>query len=136
MSFLLAVANIFFFVFHTILILFNVFGWIWKKTRIWNLATLAITALSWFAMGLWKGVGYCLCTDWHWHIRHAMGITNNPDSYLVLLVQTLTGWTPPVSLVNPVALAVFLLAIGASIFTNVRDWRARMRPKVAESAEA
>jgi hypothetical protein len=124
---MLAVANIFFFVFHTALILFNVLGWIWRPTRKWNLLTLGLTFISWCVMGLWKGVGYCICTDWHWQIRHAMGIHDNADSYLVLLVQKLTGWNPPIGLVNSVAGVVFLLSIGLSVGLNLRDWRRARR---------
>ena len=50
--------NIFFFVFHTLLMLFNCFGWAWKKTRPWNLVTLLLTAGSWFIVGIWYGWGY------------------------------------------------------------------------------
>lgn len=127
--------NIFFFVFHTALIFFNVLGWIWKATRKWNLATLSLTATSWFLMGIWYGVGYCICTDWHWQVRRAMGIRDTADSYLVLLVQKLTGWNPPISLVNSVALVVFLLSLGMSIGLNVRDWRRKKPAQPIGSSE-
>lgn len=120
---MLAVANIFFFVFHTALILFNVLGWIWRGTRKWNLLTLALTFVSWCVMGLWKGMGYCICTDWHWQIRRAMGLHDHADSYLVLLVQKLTGWNPPIGLVNSVAGVVFVGSLAMSVGLNVRDWR-------------
>ena len=54
--------NIFFFFFHTAIMLFNCFGWIWKKTRRLNLVTLLLTAGSWFILGIWFGWGYCLCS--------------------------------------------------------------------------
>lgn len=119
---LLAIANVLFFVFHTALILFNVFGWIPKVTRKWNLLTLGLTAFSWCVMGIWKGVGYCLCTDWHWQIREAMGIHETANSYLVLLVRSISGWDPPVSLVNTVAGVVMALAVLASATVNTRDY--------------
>lgn len=120
---MLAVLNIAFFVLHTALILFNVLGWIDRRTRPWNLATLLLTLFSWTVMGLWHGVGYCVLTDLHWRVRAAMGIHESADSYLVLIVQTLTGWTPPTALVNPVAAVGFALAFLASIVLNVRDRR-------------
>lgn len=120
---MLAIANILFFVFHTVLILFNVLGWIWERTRKWNLLTLGLTLFSWCVMGIWKGAGYCICTDWHWQIRRAMGIRDNADSYLVLLVQKLSGWNPPIALVNTVALVVFVISLVASISVNAWDWR-------------
>ena len=124
---MLALGNIFFFVFHTALILFNVFGWLWRPTRKWNLITLLLTAFSWGVMGIWKGAGYCICTDWHWQIRQAMGIRDNADNYLVLLVQKLSGWDPPLELVKTVALIVFLAALTGSIITNTIDWRKRVK---------
>ncbi|MBI5707465.1 MAG: DUF2784 family protein [Armatimonadetes bacterium] len=63
--FWLAVGNAAFFVFHTALILFNLFGWVSRKTRKWQLVTLGLTACSWLVFGFWRGWGYCLCTDWH-----------------------------------------------------------------------
>ncbi len=82
----------FFFTFHAVLVLFNVFGWIPTKTRRLNLACLTLTAVSWFLMGLWKGVGYCILTDWHWQVRRALGIHDPDGSYIELLIRKLTGW--------------------------------------------
>ena len=95
---MLPVLNVAFFAFHTALILFNVFGWIPRRTRRWNLATLLATLFSWTLMGIWYGQGYCVCTDWHLRVRAAMGIQDHADNYLVLLVRILTGWDPPVAL--------------------------------------
>lgn len=118
-----AFANIAFFAFHTCLILFNVLGWIWQRTRRWNLGTLLATFVSWFVLGMWKGVGYCICTDWHFQVREAMGIHDRADSYLVLLIQKLSGWNPPVGLVNACAAVVFLSSLAASLALNLRDFR-------------
>ncbi len=119
---MLAVANILFFVFHTVLILFNVFGWAHPKTRKWNLATLLLTLASWAGMGMFYGMGYCICTDWHWQVRESMGITETADSYIVLLVRNVSGWEPPIDLANAVAQWVFLSALAMSIGLNLRDW--------------
>ncbi len=120
---MLAILNIGFFVFHTALILFNVFGWIPRKTRRWNLVTLLATLAGWSVLGIWYGVGYCVCTDWHWQIRRAMGIDETADSYIVLLVRNLTGWELPVSLANTVAMWVFIFSLTMSLGLNVRDVR-------------
>ncbi len=124
---MLPVLNVAFFVFHSVLILFNVFGWIWPATRRYNLATLLLTLFSWTVMGIWFGKGYCICTDLHWKVRVAMGIHDHADSYLVLLVRILTGWDPPVALVNQVAAVIFLIALSASLLLNIRDSRAKHR---------
>ena len=131
---MLAALNVFFFVFHTALILFNVLGWIPKRTRRWNLATLLMTLFSWTVMGIWFGKGYCVCTDLHWRVRAAMGIHDHADSYLVLLVRTVSGWDPPVPLVNAVALWTFVFSLGMSIALNVRDRRTTHQPAVTADA--
>ena len=116
--------DIFFLVFHTLLILFNLFGWIWTKTRRLNLVTLALTALSWFGLGIFYGWGYCPSTDWHWAVRRKLGDTDLPRSYISFLVEEWTGWLPPTDLVNIVTLTLFLLALGCSIYVNLINARA------------
>lgn len=108
--------------FHTALILFNVFGWMHKATRKLNLLTLLITLFSWLAMGMIYGIGYCLCTDWHWQVRARLGIQEDADSYIVLLVRNISGWDPPVALVNTVAMWVFIFALTMSVSLNIRDY--------------
>lgn len=120
---MLQALNIFFFVFHTVLVLFNTFGWIWKKTRRWNLITLGATAFSWFVMGLWKGIGYCICTDWHMQIRRALGYHDTAQTYIQLMAQTLTGLTPPAQLTETVTGIVFAISVVASIVLNIADAR-------------
>ncbi|MCD4791284.1 MAG: DUF2784 domain-containing protein, partial [Bacteroidales bacterium] len=71
----------FFVVFHTALIIFNLFGWIWKPTRRLNLITLLLTGASWFILGIFYGIGYCPLTDWHWQVLHKLGIYDVPNSY-------------------------------------------------------
>ena len=120
---MLAILNVAFFVLHTGLILFNVLGWAWRRTRPWSLATLLLTLFSWVVMGIGRGVGYCVLTDLHGRVRAAMGIRESADSYLVLLVRTLTGWDPPTAWVNPVAAVVFALSLALSVGLDARDRR-------------
>lgn len=125
---MLGALNIAFFVFHTLLIVFNVFGWMHPKLRRWNLATLVLTLLGWTVLGIWYGVGYCVCTEWHWQVREAMGIKETADSYIVLLVRNISGWDPPVALANSVAMWTFIAAFAMSVTLNVRDWSKRKAP--------
>jgi len=118
-----------FFVFHTSLILFNLFGWIWRKTRPFNLITLGLTGFSWFGLGIWYGFGFCPSTEWHWQVRMRLGYYDMPYSYIQFLVQKVTGITVPASILNPLVLGLFLLALVASISLNVRDWQTRRELK-------
>ena len=119
--------NYFFFVFHTAFTLFNIFGWIFKKTRKWNLFTLLLTAFSWFVLGIWYGWGYCFCTDWHWQVRERLGYQDESDSYIHFLVLKLTGINTDPQLVERVTLIVFFLALIISLILNIRDYRSISR---------
>lgn len=113
--------NIFFFVFHTLLTLFNITGWMFRITRKWNLITLLLTAFSWFVLGIWYGWGYCLCTDWHWNVRSRLGYHDQQNSYIHFLLHKLTGINFNEKLVDTVTLIVFLVSFGLSIWLNIRD---------------
>lgn len=112
-----------FLVFHTGWILFNLFGWIWKGSRPWNLATLLLTAFSWFVLGIWYGFGYCPCTHWHWQVRRQLGYADMPNSYIKFLIRQLTGIDLSAVLVDAATAGFFFLALMISIYLNVRDFR-------------
>ncbi len=115
--------NITFIVFHTVWILFNLFGWIWKPTRPWNLVTLSLTAFSWFILGIWYGFGYCPCTHWHWLVRRELGYTDMPNSYIKFLIHELTGLNLNATLVDTGTAVFFFVAFAISLFVNFRDFR-------------
>jgi hypothetical protein len=115
------VLDIFFLVFHTSLILFNLFGWIWQKTRKLNLITLLLTGASWLFLGLLVGSpGYCPFTDWHFNILQKLGKTNLPDSYVKYLADRITGIDFDSTLADNVTLYAFLAALAISFFLNLR----------------
>jgi len=117
------ILDIFFVVFHSSLILFNLFGWIWRKTRIFNLITLSITGASWLFLGLIYGtLGYCPLTDWHFSILYKLGKTDLPNSYIKYLADRLTGLNVNASLIDKVTLYAFLAALVLSISLNIRDF--------------
>jgi len=122
-----AFLNNFFFIFHSALMVFNLFGWIWRKTRIANLIVVLLTAFSWTFLGIWYGFGYCPSTDWHWQVRMKLGYTDMPSSYTKFLIDSLTGLKTNETLVNFFAVLFLLLALLASVWTNVRDWRRRRK---------
>jgi len=118
-----AFLNIFFFAFHSILIVFNLFGWIWKKTRRIHLVLVLLTAFSWFILGIWYGFGYCPFTDWHYKVRMELGYHDMPESYIKFLIQSLTGLSVSQRWVDIFAVFFLALAFGASILTNMRGWK-------------
>ena len=115
----------FFFVFHSSLMVFILLGWMWRKTRPANLIVILLTAFSWFFLGLWYGFGYCPSTDWHWQVRMRLGYRDLPDSYTKFLVETFTGWEVSQRIVDIFTVLVLMLALSASTYINLRDWRKR-----------
>jgi hypothetical protein len=116
------ILDIFFVVFHTSIILFNLFGWIWRKTRIYNLILLMLTGISWLVLGLLVGtLGYCPLTDWHFNVLNKLGVPDLPSSYVKYLADRLTGLNFDSSVVDKVTLYAFLAALGLSLIFNIRD---------------
>jgi len=121
-------ADIAFVVFHTTLILFNLFGWIWKKTRLANLISILITFASWTLLGLIVGVpGYCPFTDWHFNILEKLGHTDLPTSYLKYLADRLTGLDFSQKLVDGLTLWGLVAAFAISLILNTISFVKRQK---------
>ncbi|MCG2459990.1 DUF2784 domain-containing protein [Flavobacteriaceae bacterium F89] len=121
MDFGLHIANYFFYAFHTVLILFNLFGWLIPKMRRLNLISLLATFGSWGLLGVWKGWGYCFLTDWHYRVLRALGERGMPSSYVAFIVDKITGLSPDIHLVDLSTVGLALLALLCSIWTNLRN---------------
>ena len=117
------ILDIFFVLFHTSLIIFNLFGWIWKRTRILNLILLLLTGASWLLLGLIVGtLGYCPLTDWHFSILEKLGKTGPPSSYIEYLTERISGLDFNTTLVDKITLYAFIAALATSLIINVRDF--------------
>jgi len=112
-------ADIFFVIFHTSLIIFILFGWIFKRTRIINLIILLITAGSWTILGIFFGFGYCPLTDWHFRILEKLGHTSLPDSYIKYLADRLTGLSFNQELIDTITLWGLIVVLGISLYLNL-----------------
>jgi hypothetical protein len=119
--------NIFFFVFHTVWMVFNSIGWIWRKTRRLHLITMLLTAISWFGFGIWYGWGYCVFTDWHWQIRRDLGHID-PQSYTQLLITELTGIQIASTTAGILTAGVFFIALVLTIILNITDQKNGLKP--------
>lgn len=118
------ILDIFFVVFHISLIIFNLSGWIWKRTRKLNLVILSLTGASWLFLGLIVGtLGYCPLTDWHFNVLEKLGKTNLPNSYIKYLVDRLTGLDISASIVDNVTLYAFIAALACSVIFNIKDFK-------------
>ncbi len=110
--------NIFFLIFHSSLILFNLFGWIWKPSRKINLASLLLTGLSWFFLGIFYGVGYCPLTDWHYEVLNELGKTNLPSSYIQYLLDFFFNITVSQKTTDLWTMVLFFVALICSLYFN------------------
>lgn len=119
--------DLLFIVLHSVVILFNMLGWVARRTRRANLLLLLATGLSWTVLGLFHGIGYCPLTDWHYQVLSAQGATQLPPSYMVYMTERWLGWQPEARLADAVTVAGYLLALSASAYLNWRDARAEMR---------
>lgn len=110
-------------VLHGILVLFNLTGWAWRRTRRAHLVSITATLLSWTLLGLLYGFGYCPLTDWHWQIKRSLGERDLPASYVKYYLDRATGldWDPTV--VDVVVVVPALVALGLSLWLNLRTRR-------------
>jgi hypothetical protein len=102
---------------HFLVILFNLFGWIPKRTRRWHLYVVGITLASWLLLGIKYGLGYCFLTDWHWRIKRQLGEADLPHSFIDYVIQEV-GLSASDSAVFYMTLLPFLMAIIMSLYLN------------------
>ncbi len=103
---------------HILIIGFNLFGWIIPKFRKAHLWLVGATLFSWLVLGIWKGWGYCILTDWHWDIKRELGERNLPHSFIKYLTNNTLGFDWSSSTVDIITLSTFVLAITLSIRVN------------------
>ncbi len=104
---------------HLAIIVFNLSGWIWQKTRKAHLIVTGATAVSWFLMGIWYGWGYCFLTDLQWKVKQKLGETNLPDSFIKYTADNITGMNFNPQTVDKFTLSIFLGVIVITIYVNL-----------------
>jgi hypothetical protein len=115
---MLSFLNFIFTLAHLALILFNLTGWIWKRTRKAHMVVVGLTTASWFVLGIWYGWGYCPLTDWHWDVKEKLGETNLPNSFVKYYADKISGSNISVTLVDNVTLGCLVFAIVSAIYVN------------------
>jgi hypothetical protein len=107
-------------------VLFFLVGWIPKRTRIAHVITVLGIAFSWFIIGIWKGMGYCFLTDWHWQIKEQLGETNLPNGFIIYIVSKLAGNRFSPQLINSVTGIVFAIIFLITVYNAIRYLRLRI----------
>jgi len=123
----------FFIIFHGSFVLFNLTGWAWRRTRRIHLATIGLTLLSWFGLGIFYGWGYCPSTDWHWEVKSKLGETDLPYSYVKYYLDKLTGFSCNPLIVDAGVLILGLLAFTLSCWFNWKDFNSHRHARHNDS---
>jgi len=108
-------------VFHTSLILFVMFAWVFKKLRRAHAVLVFLVLSSWIGLGYFFGWGYCLLTDWHWQIKRHLGETELPESLISYLLQRVMGLTFDRIVIDIVSVGLMFGITVATIVLNLRD---------------
>ncbi|MDR4987481.1 MAG: DUF2784 domain-containing protein [Bacteroidales bacterium] len=124
---ILTLADIFFVVFHSALIIFILFGWLVPRLRTAHLICVLLTGGSWFILGLFYGIGYCPLTDWHWQVLHRMGETGLPVSYVQYILKRITGIGITASAADTLTLFGWLAALIIATYLRAADFLKRKR---------
>ncbi|HTM92574.1 MAG TPA: DUF2784 domain-containing protein [Flavisolibacter sp.] len=103
---------------HVSIVLFNLFGWIPKRTRKAHLVSLALTAASWFILGIWYGMGYCPFTEWQWRVKERLGEKNLPGNFIKYFIEKITGHNFSSAFVETLIVVCFAIAVVLSLFVN------------------
>src|SRR5688572_1789231 len=77
---------------HLAIILFNLFGWVFRYTRKLHFVFIVLTAASWFILGIWYGMGYCPVTEWQWNVKEDLGERNLPSNFIEYFAEKITGY--------------------------------------------
>lgn len=116
----------FFVIFHSALVVFNLTGWIFDRTRFWHLISMGLTMFSWLVLGAFYGWGYCFCTDWHWQVKRVLGESHLPNSYIKYYVDQLLGVSSNPYFIDGVTAGIFGTIFIVSITVNIK---ARAKPE-------
>lgn len=113
----------FFTIFHTVIILFNISGWALKKTRKIHFISITLTALAWFGLGIFCGIGYCPLTEWHFQVLRKLEYHDLPYSYIEFLIERMFPVDVNSKQVDIMTMTVFLLVMLLTVFFNYKDLR-------------
>jgi hypothetical protein len=115
---MLQLLDIFYTILHVVIIVFNLSGWIWLRTRIYHFYGILLTAFSWFFLGIWYGFGYCPITDWQWQVKEKLGEDHLPNSFIKYFADQISGENINPNVVDVLTAVCFVLAAGITVYVN------------------
>lgn len=115
---MLRILDLFFTLLHLVIIGFNLTGWLWEPTKKLHLYIIFLTAMSWFGLGIWFGLGYCPLTDWQWQVKEKLGERNLPGSFIKYFADKITGLDIRPVIIDSITFIAFVLALVLSLYVN------------------
>lgn len=117
----LSILDTLFYWFHVVIVIFNLFGWVFVVTRKLHFIIVTCTLFSWVVLGFKFGLGYCFLTDWHWQIKYKAGYTDLPNSFITYILNYQLGLSISPALIDICVGATFLFVVMVTFYVN-RTW--------------
>lgn len=103
---------------HILLIVFNLFGWIFPKIRKYHFISLLLVLFSWTVLGIFFGMGYCPLTHLQWNVKEKLGYTDLPYSYIKYIFDSISLSNISERTVDIITVVTFVLCFLLSIYVN------------------
>ncbi len=103
---------------HWVLILFCAIGWILPQTRMAHLGLVVLIAFSWFGLGLFRGLGFCVLTDLQWKVKRLLGQSPGSRSFVINELEQFVRIPLNQGFVDRVVEIGFYLAAFLSLYVN------------------
>lgn len=114
---------------HVGVVLCILLAWIPRSTRGFHLLLVGVTAVSWFGLGLFYGLGYCFLSDWHWQVKRWRGQEDLPGSFIHYALTRWLGLSLSETSTDVLVGLAFGLVSCLSLALNLGDWRRRRRER-------
>lgn len=114
----LKLVDVIFFWAHALIAALCAFGWLIPGGERLHLVVILGIAFSWYVLGLWHGIGYCILTDWQWRVRQRLGMTPEHGSFVQLLLERASGMHLNANQVKMFAYGVFWVSAFISVYIN------------------
>ena len=126
---MLQLLNIIIGVFHVLLIVACLIGWIFPRTRKAHLILMGVVLGCWFLLGLKYGIGYCPLTDWHWQVKTNLGEESLPNSFVKYVLDHI--FPNPISprAVDILTFVAFFISLAPALYLH---WAGKAEQKLAD----
>ena len=116
---MLHLLDITFYAIHITIILYCLFGWVFRRFRRAHLVFIGVIAGCWIGLGLWYGMGYCPLTDWHWQVKQKLSEKELPPSFIKHVWDNVSPVPISDSAADVLTVTGFFGAVVISIYLNV-----------------